>query len=266
MSSDEEEELTEEQRLSMQHYFQLVQQYLFGNVSIEVDDEIPEELIQVKDVKDKDGDLCKHEIATDIMNATGCRLKKKKDDRLLTMLWKREHGIGAHSSNVFSRRQQTHLAQRFIPGGKAAREAAKNFDPKHRPVQRRRRTYDEFEEDSEDSEDSADDMEWTSSSQEKKKVNLGKYDRLLDSHENQLFCGQFSSDGRTFMSACQDRTIRLYDTVTWETTKEISAKDVGWSIIDTDYSPDQRFLIYSSWSDYISVSYTHLTLPTNREV
>jgi hypothetical protein len=33
--------------------------------------------------------------------------------------------------------------------------------------------------------------------------------------------------------------------------KTIDARDVGWSIIDTDYSPDQQFLIYSSWSPYV---------------
>ena len=32
--------------------------------------------------------------------------------------------------------------------------------------------------------------------------------------------------------------------------KTINARDIGWSVIDTDYSPDQRFLIYSSWSRY----------------
>ena len=31
--------------------------------------------------------------------------------------------------------------------------------------------------------------------------------------------------------------------------------DIGWSIIDTDYSPDQRWLIYSSWSDYGNLPY-----------
>jgi WD repeat-containing protein 23 len=52
------------------------------------------------------------------------------------------------------------------------------------------------------------------------------------------------------MSAAQDRRIRIYDHASKKKLKEIIARDIGWSIIDTDYSPDQRWLIYSSWSDY----------------
>lgn len=68
-----------------------------------------------------------------------------------------------------------------------------------------------------------------------------------------LFCGRYSSDGTVFLSACQDQHIRLYDTTNgqFKEFRNITARDVGWSIIDTDYSPDQQYLIYSSWSDYI---------------
>jgi len=68
---------------------------------------------------------------------------------------------------------------------------------------------------------------------------------------------QFSKDGEVFMSACQDRHIRLYDTRSWNRKKDIVARDVGWSVIDTDYSPDQRWLIYSSWSDYVHFCNIH---------
>jgi len=78
-----------------------------------------------------------------------------------------------------------------------------------------------------------------------------KGSKKLDSYEQHTFCGRFSKDGNIFMSACQDRRIRLYNTTTWKPIKEIAARDVGWSIIDTDYSPDQRWLIYSSWSDCV---------------
>jgi WD repeat-containing protein 23 len=33
--------------------------------------------------------------------------------------------------------------------------------------------------------------------------------------------------------------------------KTIDARDVGWSIIDIDHSPDRRWVAYSSWSDYV---------------
>lgn len=72
-------------------------------------------------------------------------------------------------------------------------------------------------------------------------------------YQHKLFCGRHSSDGTVFLSACQDQHIRLYDTThgKFKEFRDITARDVGWSIIDTDYSPDQQYLIYSSWSDYI---------------
>ncbi len=36
--------------------------------------------------------------------------------------------------------------------------------------------------------------------------------------------------------------------------KEIHARDIGWSIIDVDYSPDSKFIIYSSWSPYVHLA------------
>lgn len=70
--------------------------------------------------------------------------------------------------------------------------------------------------------------------------------------ENQLFCGRFSADGEVFVSACQDRHIRLYDAsnVSFRLIRDVTARDVGWSILDTDISPDRSHLLYSSWSDY----------------
>lgn len=72
-------------------------------------------------------------------------------------------------------------------------------------------------------------------------------------HHNKLFCGSYSRDGTVFLSACQDQRLRLYDTTLgqFKEFRNIVARDVGWSVIDTDYSPDQQYLIYSSWSDYV---------------
>ena len=69
-------------------------------------------------------------------------------------------------------------------------------------------------------------------------------------HSNQVFCGQFSKDGSIFMSATQDKMLRLYDTENWSCIKKIRARDMGWAVLDTDYSPDQRWVIYTSWSNY----------------
>ena len=41
--------------------------------------------------------------------------------------------------------------------------------------------------------------------------------------------------------------MRLYDMNTSREIKRIRARDVGWSVIDCAYSPDQRWIIYSSW-------------------
>jgi len=76
---------------------------------------------------------------------------------------------------------------------------------------------------------------------------------LIFQYHHQIFCGQYSRDGSTFMSAAQDRCVRLYDTGTWGVKKEINARNIGWSVIDIDYSPDQRWIIYSSWSEYVHI-------------
>ncbi|GAQ89588.1 WD-40 repeat protein [Klebsormidium nitens] len=58
------------------------------------------------------------------------------------------------------------------------------------------------------------------------------------------------------MSACQDHHIRLYNTDTLteqKAFKDVVARDVGWSIVDTDFSPDQRMIIYSSWSNFVHI-------------
>jgi len=76
----------------------------------------------------------------------------------------------------------------------------------------------------------------------------------LGTYDDAVFCSIFNSEGSMFMTACKDSTIRLYDTVTWKETKLINAKDVGWSIISTDFSPDGNWLIYSSWSDFVHIA------------
>lgn len=77
--------------------------------------------------------------------------------------------------------------------------------------------------------------------------------RLLKQHHDGVFCSLFNGNGDMFMSACKDQIITIYDTTTWEVQKSIHARDIGWSIISTDFSPDGRWLIYSSWSDYVHI-------------
>ena len=36
--------------------------------------------------------------------------------------------------------------------------------------------------------------------------------------------------------------------------KTIHARDIGWSVLDVDYSPDSKFIIYSSWSQFVHLA------------
>eukprot|EP01027_Heterolobosea_sp_BB2_P007013 GEZU01010495.1.p1 GENE.GEZU01010495.1~~GEZU01010495.1.p1 ORF type:complete len:482 (-),score=95.84 GEZU01010495.1:147-1592(-) len=90
---------------------------------------------------------------------------------------------------------------------------------------------------------------------------------MVDQYDHHAFCGQFSKDGEVFVSACQDQIIRLYTTNAIQKAvdkntlaspfKEIHARDVGWSIVDCHYSPDQNSIIYSSWSPFIHLCSIH---------
>jgi WD repeat-containing protein 23 len=53
------------------------------------------------------------------------------------------------------------------------------------------------------------------------------------------------------MTASQDNHLRLYDTATWAMTKDYSCNDVGWSILSVDYSPDEQWILYSTWSENV---------------
>eukprot|EP01134_Creolimax_fragrantissima_P004116 CFRG4116T1 len=67
------------------------------------------------------------------------------------------------------------------------------------------------------------------------------------------FCGSYSADGDTFMSASQDMSIRLFDVThrRYRLKRTIHCRDVHWSVLDVDFSPNKKHLIYSSWSPYV---------------
>ena len=95
------------------------------------------------------------------------------------------------------------------------------------------------------------------------------------SQNHKMFCGTYSKDGNIFLSASQgvliaylvlrhrrfnlfffsfkftDRVLRVFDTSKggFDCIRKIPARDVGWSILDTAFSPDGRAIIYSSWSE-----------------
>ena len=75
--------------------------------------------------------------------------------------------------------------------------------------------------------------------------------KQIGNFNHKVFCGTFSKDGDVFLSASQDRVLRVFDTSKggFDCVKKIPARDVGWSILDTAFSPDGRSVIYSSWSE-----------------
>lgn len=77
-------------------------------------------------------------------------------------------------------------------------------------------------------------------------------------YNHKAFCGKYSEDGNVFMTACQDARIRVYNTENdMKLVKCITAKDVGWSVLDTAFSSDGRYAAYSSWSDCIHMCSIH---------
>lgn len=79
--------------------------------------------------------------------------------------------------------------------------------------------------------------------------------KYSESLGQRVFCGFYSRNGHTFLSAAQDFAIRLYDTRNdnFKQVRRVFARDVGWSILDVDMSPDGELFAYSSWSDYINL-------------
>uniref|UniRef100_A0A0B6YVT7 Uncharacterized protein n=1 Tax=Arion vulgaris TaxID=1028688 RepID=A0A0B6YVT7_9EUPU len=82
----------------------------------------------------------------------------------------------------------------------------------------------------------------------------------LDVYNQKAFCGIYSDDGNVFLSACQDQHIRVYNTSDdnkFKLFRSIRARDVGWSVLDTAFSPDGQYVAYSSWSDCIHLCSIH---------
>jgi len=76
----------------------------------------------------------------------------------------------------------------------------------------------------------------------------------LEKFRNKVFCGVYGRDGDIFVSACQDRMIRIYDTRggnNFRLLQNFQAKDVGWSVLDVALSPDGHHVVYSSWNNFL---------------
>ncbi|XP_055644897.1 DDB1- and CUL4-associated factor 11 [Toxorhynchites rutilus septentrionalis] len=81
-------------------------------------------------------------------------------------------------------------------------------------------------------------------------------ERTISNCNSKVFCGRFSRDGSQFFSASQDSRIRIFDATTsrYRMTRQIEAKNVSWSILDIDFSPDGEYFVYSTWADALFIS------------
>ncbi|GMH42992.1 hypothetical protein BSKO_10914 [Bryopsis sp. KO-2023] len=69
----------------------------------------------------------------------------------------------------------------------------------------------------------------------------------IDEVNSRAYMGQFYGDGSVFVAAFQDKRIRVYDVDrNWKLKKDVVARNLRWTITDTAFSPDGRFLLYSS--------------------
>lgn len=83
---------------------------------------------------------------------------------------------------------------------------------------------------------------------------LPQYQTRLAKFKNKVFCGVYGRDGDIFVSACQDRRIRIYDTAggsKFKLVQNFQARDVGWSVLDVALSPDGQYVVYSSWNNFL---------------
>lgn len=91
--------------------------------------------------------------------------------------------------------------------------------------------------------------------------------------DSAVFCTRFSQDGQKLMLATQDGLIRIYDTHVWQRPwRDITARFVGWAIIDASLSPNQQLVAWSTWQSSVQLCrlsdtgdrYTHLILALER--
>ncbi|BES97812.1 Hypothetical protein NTJ_10625 [Nesidiocoris tenuis] len=93
--------------------------------------------------------------------------------------------------------------------------------------------------------------------------------KMIDCYESKAFCGVFNKSGDRLLTASQDCFLRLYDSSTgwnYAPLRAIQGRDVGWSILDAEFSPNSSSIAYSSWSTSLHLvdldtDFSHVALP-----
>lgn len=93
------------------------------------------------------------------------------------------------------------------------------------------------------------------------KVNIGNLflptsSKHLKNLGAKVFCGIYSKDGNYFVTAAQDSTIRIYDASTpnYRQINSIQGKHVSWCLLDLNFSHNNEWYVYSTWSDCLHIN------------
>ncbi|KAD4584483.1 hypothetical protein E3N88_22098 [Mikania micrantha] len=77
---------------------------------------------------------------------------------------------------------------------------------------------------------------------------------IVDQLTTRAYVSQFSNDGSLFVAAFQGSHIRIYNAeMGWKLHKNIVAESLRWTVTDTTFSPDKRFLIYATMSPIVNI-------------
>lgn len=70
-----------------------------------------------------------------------------------------------------------------------------------------------------------------------------------------IFCGTFAKSGNVYVSAEQQDTMKIFDCSRdrLRLRRTVVPRETGWAILDTAFSPCERFMAYSSWSNCLQL-------------
>uniref|UniRef100_A0A6B2EIZ4 Putative wd-repeat protein n=1 Tax=Phlebotomus kandelakii TaxID=1109342 RepID=A0A6B2EIZ4_9DIPT len=84
-------------------------------------------------------------------------------------------------------------------------------------------------------------------------------ERTAMKYDSKVFCGSFTPNGKHFVTACQEGEIRVYDAScsSYRLVNTLLGRDVEWSILDMNFSPDGEEFVYATRSCCLHVGNLH---------